>query len=153
MHGPSEHLFVFICIIDLDFFFTIVHVIQKLVNWSDKKIMLVPQKSQKSAGKASCNRSPESSLKADVASVIIDVQGSEKISNVSNAPTSLPTASGITSRRKRKKKRKQMRTKNLSQRLCEAMCCKGILHNNESLNILNQVMKNILYIFLLNLML
>ena len=126
MHGPSEHLFVFICIIDLDFFFTIVHVIQKLLNWSDKKVMLVPQKS---ASKASCNRSPESSLKADMASVIIDVQGLEKISNVSNAPTGLSTASGITSRRKRKKKRKQMRTKNLSQRLCEAMCCKGILHN------------------------
>ena len=64
--------------------------------------MLVPQKS---ASKASCNRSLESSLKADVASVIKDVPGSEKISNVSNAPTGLPTASGITSRRKRKKKK------------------------------------------------
>ena len=113
MHGPSEHLFVFICIIDLDFFFTIVHVIQKLVNWSDKKIMLVPQKSQKSASKASCNRSPESSLKADVASVIIDVQGSEKISNVSNASTGISTASGITSRRKRKKKKEANEDKEL----------------------------------------
>ena len=113
MHGPSEHLFVFICIIDLDFFFTIVHVIQKLVNWSDTKIMLVPQKSQKSASKASCNRSPESSLKADVASVIIDVQGSEKISNVSNAPTGISTASGITSRRKRKKKKEANEDKEL----------------------------------------
>ena len=48
-----------------------------------------------------------------MASVNIDVPGSEKISNVSNVPTGLPTASGITSRRKRKKKKEANEDKEL----------------------------------------
>ena len=120
----------------MDFFFTIVHVIQKLVNWSDKKIMLVPQKS---ANKATCSRSTRSSG-ADVSSVTSAIPGSER---VPNAPNVLPTASGIINKRKQKKKREANEDKEFFQRLCEAVHCKEIHNNNRSLNILNRVWKTL----------
>ena len=135
----------------MDFFFKIVHAIQKLVNRSDKKIMLVPQKS---ASKASCNRSLESSLKADVASVIKDVPGSEKISNVSNAPTGLPTASGITSRRKRKKKKEANEDKELVSKIMRGNVLQRNTRQQQEFEYLESGNeKYSIYIFLLNLML
>lgn len=76
----------------MEFFFLTVHVIQKLVNWSDKKVMLVPSKSLNQDNQ-------DKSSKTDVSSVF---PASDQTSKTPNAVPDVIDLSGGNEKKKRK---------------------------------------------------